>query len=477
MTSFLIENEKTKFNLILFWAVLILFYLLWISLFPEFQVIIIPISFLLLYFIFLKPDYYYPFILLMYLVVVGEINPTLRVVVHLLGFTSLSIFLIKNQNSLKSIYETIDKRIRRYLLYFFSIIFISSIFSQLPQKGIEIILKEIYFFFIVFSFYLYLKIKRNIFAIIIVLMTAGIVMSLSSILNLKSFNLNDIILSGSSSFRTGGLLSNVNALSGYIVAVFPFFLFFYLRYKSIWLRVALIAGMIFLSLGVLSTISRSAGLSIIIGIIFFSFFINKKVTFALVFSIILIAILLSLLPNSQIIFSVLRLEQGFSQRDLLWQLSVDMFKDNWLLGVGPGLWGEKMFNYSPVLQDSFVGYLFYDVNKITEGFNNSHNYYLVFLSDMGLPGLFLALYLPFIFFSIAKENLMISKTLNRESYLLNLALTTVGVSMFIRAFFEGISIITFGWVAIDLPFWIVFTLLILFNYNLKNQIKNTLEES
>jgi hypothetical protein len=409
----------------------------------------------------------------MYLVVVGEINPTLRVVVHLIGFTSLSVFLFNNKDKIKSIYETIDKRIKKYLLYFFSIIFISSIFSQLPLKGLVILFKELYFFFIVFSFYVYLKIKGNISTIIIVVMTAGIVMSLSSILNLKNFSLTDIILTGSSAFRTGGLLSNVNALSGYIVVVFPFFLCFYILTKSLWLRGVLLLGMIFLSLGVLATISRSAGLSIIIGLLFFSYFVNKKVTWTLVFSILIITFLSNLLPNTQIIFSALRLEQGFSQRDLLWQLSIDMFKDNWFLGVGPGLWGEKMFNYSPVLQDSFVGYLFYDVNKITEGFNNSHNYYLVFMSDMGILGLFLALFLPFIFFSLAKENLKISKSVNRESYLLNIALTTIGVSMFIRAFFEGISIITFGWVAIDLPFWIVFTLLSLINHNLKNQIKST----
>uniref|UniRef100_A0A832G7N5 O-antigen ligase domain-containing protein n=1 Tax=Ignavibacterium album TaxID=591197 RepID=A0A832G7N5_9BACT len=473
MISFLFLFDKTKFNFLLFWIGLILFYLVWISLFSEVQFIIIPLSFLLIYFIFIKPDYYLPFILLMYLVVVGEINPTLRVVVHLIGFISLSVFLFNNKDKIKSIYETIDKRIKKYLLYFFSIIFISSIFSQLPLKGLEILFKELYFFFIVFSFYVYLKIKGNVSTIIIVVMTAGIVMSLSSILNLKNFSLTDIIFTGSSAFRTGGLLSNVNALSGYIVVVFPFFLCFYILTKSLWLRGVLLLGMILLSLGVLATISRSAGLSIIIGLLFFSYFVNKKVTWTLVLSILIITILSNLLPNTQIIFSALRLEQGFSQRDLLWQLSIDMFKDNWFLGVGPGLWGEKMFNYSPVLQDSFVGYLFYDVNKITEGFNNSHNYYLVFMSDMGIPGLFLALYLPFVFFSLAKENLKISKTVNREFYLLNIAITTIGVSMFIRAFFEGISIITFGWVAIDLPFWIVFTLLSLINNNLKNQIKST----
>ncbi|GMU97215.1 MAG: hypothetical protein AMXMBFR50_27290 [Ignavibacterium album] len=208
-----------------------------------------------------------------------------------------------------------------------------------------------------------------------------------------------------------------------------------------------------------------------LGLLFVTYNINKKVTLFILLATLGVTILLLLLPTSEFILTALRLEQGFSNRDLLWQLSVDMFKDNWFLGVGPGLWGHYMFNYSPVLQDSFIGYLFHDVNVMTGGFNNSHNYYLVFMSDMGIAGLFLALYLPYAFFSIAKENLKLSKLFSYESYLLNLVLTTVGISMFIRAIFEGISIITFGWVAIDLPFWIVVSLLAYYNFQLKNRIK------
>lgn len=475
--SVLSSTNKFNFNLIFFCASLLLIFLAWITYFSEFQLLIIPVSVLLVYFIYLRPDYYLPFILLLYLVVVGEINQTLRVFVHLLGFISISIFLFVNANQIKNSFFSIDKRIKKYFLLLFIIFLISSAFSQIPQKGFEIIFKEFYFFYIVFSFYVYLRIKENIYPIVIVLMIAGLIMSISSIINLTSFNLIDLILKGSVLFRSGGLIKNVNALSGYIVVVLPLFLFFYLLKKSITVRILLIVGMLILILGVFATISRSAGLSIILGFLFLIYNVNKKVALWIFLSILFVFLLLILLPTSEIIFSVLRLEQGFSQRDLLWQLSIEMFKDNWLLGVGPGLWGVNMFNYSPVIQDSFVGYLFYDVNVLTEGFNNSHNYYLVFMSDMGIAGLFLALYLPYIFFSIAKENLKLSKYHSSESYLLNLALTTVGVSMFIRAFFEGISIITFGWVAIDLPFWMIVSLLIYNNNLLKTQNKIEIKAS
>ncbi len=469
--------NNSKLGFIFFSTSLLLIFLVWVSYFPDLQILIIPAAFLIIYFIFLKPDHYLPFILLMYLVVVGEISPTLRAFVHLLGFISLLIFLFLNKNEIKFVYYSIDIRVKKYLLYFFTTILITSVFSQIPQKGIEIIFKELYFFFIAFAFYVYLTTKEKIYPIIYVLMLAGIIMSISSIVNLRDFNLIDLILMGSASFRTGGLLSNVNALSGFIVVVFPLFFFLYLLKKSKPFKFLLIIGIFILSLGVLATISRSAGLSIILGMLFLTYNINKKLTFLILFFALTITVLLFLLPTSEILFTVLRLEQGFSQRDLLWQLSVNMFKDNWLFGVGPGLWGLNMFNYSPVLQDSFIGYLFYDVNVITGGYNNSHNYYLVFMSDMGIFGLFLALYLPYIFFSIARDNLKLSKLHSNETYLLNIALATVGVSMFIRAFFEGISIITFGWVAIDLPFWIVFTLLLYSNFRLKNQNKVYIKES
>lgn len=456
---------------VVFCLSLLLIFMAWVSFLPELQIFIIPASFLIIYFIFLKQEHYLPFILLMYLVVVGEINPTLRVVVHILGFISLLVFLFLNKDEIKSVFYSIDNRIKKYFIYFFSIIFITTIFSHIPSKGFEIIIKELYFFFIVFSVYVYIKTKSKIYPVIFILMLSGIIMSLSSIINLAEFNLIDLLFKGSSAYRSGGLINNVNALSGYIVVVFPFFVFFYLLNKSGILRSFLILGMVILILGVFATISRSAGLSIMLGLLFVTYNINKKVTLFILLATLGVTILLLLLPTSEFILTALRLEQGFSNRDLLWQLSVDMFKDNWFLGVGPGLWGHYMFNYSPVLQDSFIGYLFHDVNVMTGGFNNSHNYYLVFMSDMGIAGLFLALYLPYAFFSIAKENLKLSKLFSYESYLLNLVLTTVGISMFIRAIFEGISIITFGWVAIDLPFWIVVTLLAYYNFQLKNQIK------
>lgn len=455
-------------------VLLTLFFFVWISLLKDSQYFIVPIALLSFYFIVLAPKNYLPFLLLLYLVLVGEINPSLRVMVHIIGFLSLSVYLFNNKNRIGLVISSIDKRLLRFLFLFFAVIIVTSILSKFPQKGFEILLKEIYFFFIVFAFFTSIILNHNHKIILIILMLSGIIMSVSSIINLADFNIIDLILTGSSSFRTGGLLSNVNALSGYLVIAFPIFVAQLINNRNNISKYIYTLGIVVLIMGVLSTISRSAGLSIILGLLFFTYNVSRKFFWSIIIFILLLMLVLIISPFSEIILTLFRLEQGFSQRDLLWELSLTMFKNNWLFGVGPGLWGMEMFNYSPVLQDSFVGYLFYDVHKLTEGFNNSHNYYLVFSTDMGISGLFLSFYLPFIFFSIAKENLRFSKLLSSEEYIINLALVTVGVSMFIRAFFEGISIITFGWIAIDLPFWLVFSLIIYYNnlYRDTNQEKN-----
>lgn len=448
---------------ILFTAGLFLTFLIWINFLPQYVFIILLLEVLLVYFAFFKRELYLIFILLCYLVVAGEISPVLRMIVHIIGFISLSLFLVKNLYSIKTIFNSIHPLFKKYLIYFFSLFFISSLFSSNPLKGFEIILKEIYFFYLIFGFYTYIYLSNRIKEMLFILMIAGIIMSLSSILSLKNFNVTEILLTGSAGFRTGGILSNVNALSGFIVVSFPFFITYFIITKKITSKVFLSIGIIVLLLGILSTISRSAGLSVIIGMLFYFYHFNKKIAAKILISIIcLIALILSS-PFAETLSSVLRIGQGFSQRDLLWQLSLNMFKDNWLLGVGPGLWGDFMFNYSPVLQDSFVGYLFYDVHTITEGFNNSHNYYLSFASEMGIPGLLLAIYLPYVFFKVAGLNLKNSNNLSKETYLINLSLISVGVSMFIRAIFEGISIVSFGWISVDLPFWIIVSIILYYN--------------
>lgn len=154
----------------------------------------------------------------------------------------------------------------------------------------------------------------------------------------------------------------------------------------------------------------------------------------------------------------LRLERGLTHRDELWNLSMDMISHNFWFGVGPGSWGKEMFNYIPVMLDSYPGQMFIDLYYLTEGFNNSHNFYLVFFSDMGIIGLFTAILFPIVYFVISSR--AIKKTnKKRVEYYIVIGSIAVGVGMFIRGFIEGINLITMGRISVDIPLWLVIAII------------------
>ena len=80
-----------------------------------------------------------------------------------------------------------------------------------------------------------------------------------------------------------------------------------------------------------------------------------------------------------------------------------MLKDHWLFGIGPGSYGYEMYNYFPVMLNSWIGKVIIETNVMTGGNNNSHNFFLVFFTDMGVLGLLTALALPVVFFKILIE--------------------------------------------------------------------------
>jgi O-antigen ligase len=94
---------------------------------------------------------------------------------------------------------------------------------------------------------------------------------------------------------------------------------------------------------------------------------------------------------------MLRFEEGVAGRNIFWNLSANIIRDNIWLGLGPGAYKYEMFNYMPVILDSWHGSVLMKIHSITDGSNASHNFFLFFFSDMGIFGLFSAVLLrPFL---------------------------------------------------------------------------------
>lgn len=430
---------------------------------------IILLVIIIFYFVFEKRGLLF-LILASYMTLVGEVNTSLRIAVHILGFGYL-IYLFFSEYGLNfNNYKRVPKDIIYLLLLLFSAMFISSLFSSYFQLGIIKIFQMFYFFMIIYIVYSLIKSDKDIKTIIYALIFSALIMALSIIINISDNGFSLLKLVSNAQFRTGGLLSNINALAVFFAVAIPLAisLIYYPMNKIV--RVLLIVSIILMTISLITTMSRSALLSTTISVGIILFFFQKKLFFRIfIFSIIFILIIFLMTPISDDLILAFRLSEGLSRRDYLWQLAYNMILANPLTGIGPGAYSYEMFNYFPILLNSYEGQLFIELQKNTFGFNGSHNFYLTLFSDLGILGFIVSLLLPCTFMKIATKTLKFSKMLKSKEYKMLLGFTAIGIGMFIRGFFEGISLITYGWITVDMPFWIIFLLISHYYERLKNE--------
>jgi len=102
-------------------------------------------------------------------------------------------------------------------------------------------------------------------------------------------------------------------------------------------------------------------------------------------------------------------------------------------------------------------------------FGHAHNFYLFFLSDLGIFGFILSLALPFIFLKISLQTISLLQKEKGENYYLALGITAFGIAMFVRGIFEWAGILSYGTIGYDLPFWILFSIQLFLNQKYKTK--------
>jgi O-antigen ligase len=187
------------------------------------------------------------------------------------------------------------------------------------------------------------------------------------------------------------------------------------------------------------------------------------------FSLVILLLIISYLipPVNNTVNLLFRIESGLSQRGHLWDISFNIIKDYPLFGIGPGAYSHVMLNYFPVMFDTFVGKELIALRELTIGSNNSHNFFLYYFSDMGILGLVSSIVLPVVFFTLAGKTIRIYKDKDSINFYLAVGISSAGIGLFVRGMFEGIGLLTYGWIKMDLPFWLLFALLVFLYQNKK----------
>jgi len=149
------------------------------------------------------------------------------------------------------------------------------------------------------------------------------------------------------------LIGNKNADAAFLLfSIMSSFILYKLNYRKMYL---IIFGLQMLA--VLLTFSRGVYLAILVFFIVYYFFyetrIYRKVFATFLFVLFSSALVLYGTLLDFLLDNFLRIERGLSSRDLLFNLAVDLFKDNIMSGIGYGQW-EAYTGYTYIAHNAFI---------------------------------------------------------------------------------------------------------------------------
>jgi O-antigen ligase len=395
--------------------------------------------------------------------VVSGFGSTLRLFVHITNFSLLGFLFIRHYGFNFTEYPKIPKPLLYFIgMYYFSML-ISAAFSNYFSAGLFLIGRQTVFFIVAYIFYSLIIDIEYVKTIIISLVIVSVFVALSAVYDVSQSGIDLFKLTFGSRYRATSFIGNTDASTAFFILTLPIISVFVFLKELKSIRGILLFLIVVITLGLFLIISRSAILSISASLSILLYHVRKMLFLKLILiGSVLLLIILLIGPINEILFLFLRLESGLSQRSYFWELAYNIIIDNPILGIGPGSYKYLEFNYVPVLMNSWVGRIMVDLSRVVDGANVSHNMYLKFMSDMGIPGLLSILYLfgLFIHISISTINKVIKG--NKVLYLLILVISTVLGSMFIRCIFDDIGILNYGIIVTDLPFWLLFGILIFF---------------
>lgn len=401
---------------------------------------------------------------------VGDLGESLRSTVQFINFTLLFILFLKHYGLNFSQYPKLPKSLNAFIMLYYFSMFLSVILSPHFQAGIQKIVRQTEFFIVAYFLFSLIRSEDLLRTILKAFITASIIIVFSSFVNFYSegFALSDYGMG--KEIRVTGLMSNILATSTFYVIAAPLVIAFLIQTQNKRIKIILWSCIVLLILGILLTASRSAVFSVILSTSFIFYYYHRKLIISFFSILTFISLIIFFTPSLNHISSiVLRTEAGLSQRQHYWTMAYNMIEDNLLFGIGPGSYGYEMYNYFPVMRDSWIGKVIINVNEITEGSNNSHNYFLVFISDLGVPGFILSLMLPIVFFSVTITTLKMYERVERKTFYCLVGVSAAGSSMFVKAMIDGLGILSYGFISADMPFWLMFMGIIFFYLKKQNE--------
>ncbi len=391
-----------------------------------------------------------------FLVVTGPEIESVRSIINAVAMLLLLfIFVRKFGFDFKS-YPKVPVEVIYFLAVLFFSLLVSTLFSKDIPLGIISIARFGIFFLICYIFYSFIQNEKDIFKYFFAVLAVVLVLGGSILYELIKDGFSFLIL-GAHLLRYSGVYSNPNyvglisAVSIPVMIALYFYEGFHETKKKLLLTFILILDIVVLLL----SDSRSSLMSITISTAFVLFMLNRRLFYRTAAGIVAVLGGLLLIPSVQNILNLfLRLDR-VSNRQYFWQTGIDIIKDHPFFGIGPDMFDKYFFTYMPSVVTSY-----YKAGVWKVGKPHPHNFFLYFTAENGILGLAAAVSFFWLFFYIAYKAIKLTKNRNRNYHIIAVGLSSIGFGIFARSFYEVTGYLAYGFITRDLPFWLIFIMLI-----------------
>lgn len=397
------------------------------------------------------------------LVVTSDINETLRITLNVSALGYFIYIFLKNNGFQIQQYSKLPQQVTWYVVFTVILMIGSSLFSEHPLVGLNETLRQSLFFGLSYILYSYITSDGDIKKYIYTLISAAVIIAVIIVYSFFNSDLALYVLQTQGIVHEGGSFKNVTAVGGIFSITIPLTLIFLLHaYEKKEKFSHLLLIVIFIQiLGLFLTNSRSGLFAVIISSSII-FFILRRNSFKKYFIYVIgsIGILYFILPAVSDLFAIyFRVDRIFENtRFQLWDMSINIIRDNWVFGTGPGQFKNYMYNHIPVMlgswEESQIAWIYKNA-----GLGESHNFFLFRTAELGIFGFVGALFLPFIFIVLSYRVMKLTFSI-KKNYYIAVGIFSMGIGIFIRALFESTGLLSNGWIIRDLPFWICFAILI-----------------
>ncbi len=397
-------------------------------------------------------------IIISYLIITTEFFEEFRIYITFFATTLLFLLFLQEFGLQTEKFVRVPKQILYFLAFLFVTLLISTMFSSRPIIGFIAIVRMLFFFIICYMFYSLLKNEENlytyIYSLFVVVFALGVRMIIDVLnLGIERYFIRVLLIKDSELYSSVGYTGLIIFFLSLSLVTSMFFM---QKFNIKWRKFLLIIFLVINLLIMILANSRGGIMAAMISISFTLIVLRRSLFFKISSAIIItIAILFLSIPFIQnAIENYMRLDR-VNTREIYWELGLDIIQDHPVFGVGTDQYEKYFHSYAP----SSI-YKYFESGAGVFGKPHTQNLFLFYEAENGILGLIVSISFFWLFFFFAIKTMKITKKNKDEFYILSVVITGIGIGIFFRSFLEITGYLTYGYITTDLPFWLIFGILI-----------------